>query len=447
MLPSSQPVRLAVIGSGIAGMASAFLLDQHHPEKQYQVTLIEKNPTIGGHTNTVEVIDPDDRCIGVDTGFIVYNEPNYPHLTGLLHTLSVATQTTDMSFGVSIDKGRLEYAGDNLLTLFAQKRNLLKPSFLRMVKDIVRFNRDAKALLHDVAADDLSLGDFLDRGRYADTMHQHYLLPMAAAIWSCPPQQMRTFPAISFARFFNNHGLLDLRHRPQWQTVVDGSHQYVKKLMASFTGEVLLDNPAKLIERAQTGVKVTLANGHSRDFDQVVIATHADQALQLLQAPSLMERTLLSQFSYQDNAAFLHTDSQLMPRLRKVWSSWNYLSESKQHKDTVAVTYWMNRLQQLPTTQDYFVSLNPPKAPAENTILQRINYSHPIFDCAAMDAQKRLHDIQGEQHTWFAGSYFGYGFHEDALRSAVTVAQQLGARIPWLPEQQKGPMHRRKSDR
>ena len=428
-------------------MACAYLLDQHHPDNKYQVTLIEKNAKLGGHTNTIEVPQEDGSLMGVDTGFIVYNEPNYPHLTGLFRTLGVSTQATSMSFGVSIDQGRLEYAGDNLNTLFAQRSNLLKPSFLRMVKDIVRFNHDAKALLEKPAADKQTLGDFLDKGRYCKPFHQHYLLPMAAAIWSCPPEQMRAFPALSFARFFNNHGLLNLRDRPQWQSVVGGSQAYIKKLFSQFRGQILRDNATLKVERSPTVQRIHLASGDVLECDQVVLATHADQALALLAQPSAVEQTLLEKFSYQDNTAFLHTDPWLMPRRRTVWSSWNYLADARQTTDAVAVTYWMNRLQCLSSREQYFVSLNPPQPPVADAVIAQMTYQHPVFDRAAMQAQRDLHSLQGEQHSWFAGSYFGYGFHEDALRSAVEVALHLGAQIPWLSDAENAAFHRRRTDR
>ena len=421
--------KIAVIGTGIAGMASAWLLSQ-----RYQVVLIDKNNYIGGHTNTISVANEKTGIdTAVDTGFIVYNEPNYPNLVGLLNALDVKTQATDMTFSASILNSGLEYAGNNLDTLFAQRKNLLSPRFIKLVYDILKFNRNAKALISNNQADSkLTLGDFLSDLRIGKPMQDDYLLPMAAAIWSCPPQQMQSFPAKSFAQFFNNHGLLNVKDRPQWRTVTGGSQRYVDKLLASFSGETIINNGATKIDRKTDSVVIKLEDGQECIVDQVVIATHADEALSILKNKSKLEQTLLSSFRYQANDTYLHTDSNLMPTLSKVWSCWNYLAkQSGETAPSVSVSYWMNALQGLDESQNYFVSLNPIHKIAPQKIIQRINYMHPISDNRAMAAQKQLYKLQGQNRTWFAGSYFGYGFHEDALSSAVSIARDLNVPIPW----------------
>jgi predicted NAD/FAD-binding protein len=421
---------LAVVGSGIAGLSAAWLL-----RKAHQVVLFEKNDYLGGHTHTL-LAEEDGRSVPVDTGFIVYNEPNYPYLSHLFEHLGIQTQNTDMSFAVSVDEGRLEYAGDNLNTLFAQRRNLYRWDFFHMLKEILRFNGQAKRLLHTDGFSDISLGDFLDRHGYSEGFRNHYLLPMAAAIWSCPTTTMLGFPVASFARFFANHGLLNLVRRPQWKTVSGGSWNYVKKMSADLQRSLHTDAAVVGVRRHPHGVSLRLADGTCKDFDAVVMACHADEALALLENPTQQEQALLSRFSYQTNRAWLHTDRDLMPRSRKVWSAWNYLASNRHGDDpgSVSVTYWMNRLQRLEARQDYLVSLNPLQTPRDERVLAHMVYQHPVFDQAAMAAQQRLPSLQGQDRIWYSGSYFGYGFHEDALRSSVQVARSLGAIIPWEPE-------------
>ena len=419
--------QIAVIGSGIAGMASAWLLSQRH-----QVTLIERNDYIGGHTHTI-VVDEGDRQVPVDTGFIVYNERNYPLLTRLFERLGIESRTSDMSFAASVGPGRIEYAGDNLGTLFAQRRNLVRPAFLRMLADILRFNRRCKTLLAEEGFGGASLGDFLDQEGFGRGLREHYLLPMAAAIWSCPTRTMLDFPAESLARFFNNHGLLNVIERPLWSTVVGGSHQYARRLIDDIGHDNVLMDGAVAVRRLDDGVEVQLASGDRRRFDAAVLACHADEALALIETPSDAEQNLLGAFRYQSNQAFLHQDRRLMPRSRKVWASWNYLTRDRDDgSSAVSVTYWMNRLQGLRSSHDYFVSLNPLDPPAKDAQISEMTYHHPIFDQRAMQAQRDLRRLQGQGGLWFCGSYFGYGFHEDALRSAVHMASGLGADTGWL---------------
>lgn len=419
-------MKIAVIGTGISGLGAAWLLDQ-----KYQVTVYEQNDYAGGHANTVAV-PGDDGELGIDAGFIVYNERNYPHLSALFRHLGVATTATDMSFSASIDRGRVEYAGDNINTLFGQRRNIMNWRHWRMLAQILRFNRRATAMLDAPELEHLSLAEFLSQEGFHDELCERYLLPMGAAIWSCPPAQMREFPASAFLRFFHNHGLLSVNDRPAWRTVNGGSREYVRRLLGQLRGQVRIGCGVTGILRDDRGVTVRDVSGGSARFDHVVFATHADQALALLDAPGFWERTLLGAFRYQDNTAVLHTDTTLMPRRRRVWASWNYLSEQADGSDrSLSVTYWMNRLQSLDAVRPYLVSLNPLRAPQPERVLARFDYQHPVFDARAIRSQGLLEHLQGQRRTWFCGSYFGYGFHEDGLRSGIDVARRFGVRPPW----------------
>jgi uncharacterized protein len=420
-----QNQRIAVIGSGIAGLSAAWLLSNRN-----EVTLFEADDRPGGHTNTIS-IETAEGPLAIDTGFIVFNERNYPNLVALLNRLGVATHHSDMSFSFSCRDSGLEWAGDNLNTVFAQRRNLFRPSFLRMVLDILRFNREAKRLLGNtetVAATE-SLGEFLDRRGIGAAMRARYLLPMAAAIWSCPQREMLAFPARRFLQFFNNHGLLDLNNRPQWRTVSGGAKRYIDAMLPGVSGPLRLATPVRSVRRSTAGVTLHGDAGELGRYDQVVLACHADQALAMLAQPTADEQALLGAIRYQDNVAWLHTDPALMPRERRVWSSWNYLANPD--NSPPAVTYWMNRLQGLPDATPYLVTLNPETPPAEAHVLRRIGYQHPVFDAGAVLAQGRLHSIQGHQGLWYCGSYFGYGFHEDALTAGLMVSTRLGSPPPW----------------
>jgi predicted NAD/FAD-binding protein len=423
--------RIGIVGSGIAGLSAAWLL-----KNRYEVDLYEQNGYVGGHTHTIEV--PEGKTnIAIDTGFIVYNEPNYPLLTQLLKHLDVKTQSTDMSFAVSIGSGSLEYAGDNLKKLFAQKQNLFDYKFLLMIKEILRFNNQCQNFAHH-NDHSISLGDFLDLYGYNHQFRYDYLLPMAAAIWSCPTSTMLSFPFSSFAQFFRNHGLVKLKNRPQWKTLVGGSWQYVKVMTSALADRIKINHPVVSVRRTTNGVEIVTKGGHREAYDALIIASHADQAASLIEQPNPLEADLLSKFKYQDNSVYLHTDTELMPRLRSVWSSWNYMAEDdlKTEQRAVSVSYWMNRLQRLQAEKDYFVSLNPLKPPHQDQQIEKMIYQHPVFDHHAMVAQQKLNEIQGKERIWYCGSYFGYGFHEDALRSSVQVAAELGVRETWLKESQ-----------
>ncbi|MBI1685126.1 NAD(P)/FAD-dependent oxidoreductase [Caulobacter hibisci] len=409
---------VAVVGSGISGLSAAWLLS-----KQHEVTLYEADDRLGGHAHTVEV-----GGAAVDTGFIVYNEPNYPNLTALFAHLGVETAASDMSFGVSLDDGALEYSSTKLL---AQKRNLVNPRFLRMLLDVVRFyrsgTRDARLLGDDGFC---SLADYLDAQGFGRAFQEDHLLPQAAAIWSTSLADIRQFPARAFLRFFDNHGLmLPIDKRPIWRTVAGGSRRYVETLAADTDGEILLSRPVRRIERHPDHVTIEDGRGEVRRYDQVVIAAHADQALAMLAKPTTEETALLGAFRYSRNRAVLHRDRALMPRRASAWASWNHVGH-RGGEGRGGVTYWMNRLQPLPSADPFFLSLNPDRAP--DAALHDQVYEHPLFDGAAMAAQADLWSLQGVRRTWFAGAYFGSGFHEDGLQAGLAVAEQLGGgRRPW----------------
>jgi uncharacterized protein len=404
--------RIAVIGAGIAGMGAAWALSRRH-----DVTLFEREPRPGGHSNTVEADD-----VAVDTGFIVYNARNYPNLVRLFDRLGVPTENSDMSFAVSVGDGALEWSGTNLLTLFGQPRNLLSPRFHRMWRDILRFNKQATAALESGALEGLTLGDYLAAGRYSEQFRLDYLLPMGAAIWSAPMAEMLAFPARTFVRFFVNHGLVTVNDRPQWRTVTGGSREYVRRLLADYRGTLRLGAAVRAVKREADGV---LVDGER--FDQAVIAAHGDQALSMLADADPAERNVLGRFRFQANRAVLHRDESLMPRRRRVWSSWNYLSEPRRDMQRrVGLTYWMNKLQNLDPAKPLFVTMNPLREPAPETVYASFDYEHPLFDTGAIAAQGELVRIQGVRRTWFCGAWAGYGFHEDGLKAGLGVARALG---------------------
>ena len=426
---------IAVIGSGISGLSAAWLLARRH-----QVTVYETAQRPGGHSNTIVAPTPSGE-IAVDTGFIVYNEHTYPNLTALFGHLGVATKASDMSFAVSIDDGQLEYAGTDLGGLFAQPSNILRPRFWSMLADLRRFYQSAP---QDIALASETIGSYLDRNGYGSAFQTDHLLPMAAAIWSGSTMRLRDFPMRSFIAFCENHGLLRFRDRPIWRTVDGGSREYVRAMTKDLGDGLLLNRPAVGVRRLGGRALVRDASGESRAFDAVVVGTHADQALGLLEDPSLTESRLLGAIPYARNVAVLHTDPGGMPVRRRAWSSWNYLGR-RDASDKAVVTYWMTRLQGLPAESRLFVTLSSNDQawqPRPETVLHTEQYDHPQFNLAAMAAQRALWSLQGQRQTWFCGAYFGAGFHEDGLQSGLAVAEQLGGvRRPWTVPEENGRIH------
>jgi predicted NAD/FAD-binding protein len=418
-----ERLRIAVVGGGIAGLGAAWLLSQRH-----DVVLFESDARLGGHARTVEVPGPGGP-IPVDTGFIVFNHFNYPHLTGLFRHLGVATKKSDMSFAVTVDDGAIEYGCKTLNAALAQRANALRPAFWRMIRDIMVFNRSALA----VAQRDprMTVEGLIQHQRLGEWFTRYYLLPMSGAIWSTPREQMRDFPALALARFFENHGLLSLNGQHQWWTVDGGSREYVDRMAATMRAEVRLKSPVTSVERSEGGVTVKTAGAPAERFDKIVFACHSDQTLRLLADADLPERRVLERVRYQPNHAILHTDASQMPRRHACWSSWVYQASSKAQENAASVTYWMNSLQGIPNDTPLFMTLNPTRPIPEDKILDEHICHHPQFDLHALAAQAELPSVQGRRGTWFCGAWTRNGFHEDGLASAVTVAERLGVTPPW----------------
>jgi len=428
-------MKVAIIGSGISGLAAAHRLRRH-----VRVTLFEAGHYFGGHSHTVDVTLPDalGRTVthGVDTGFLVFNERTYPGLIGLLDELQIPTASSEMSFSVQVPGAgtlgaeALEWSGSNLATVFAQRRNLLRPRFLGMLLELLRFNRLCTALAASGQEQELaqSLGDFLDQHGFGVAFRHWYFLPMLGCIWSCPTDQMLRFPVATMVRFCYNHGLIQVQNRPQWYTVAGGASHYVHAIVQGL--DTHLATPVTHIERDVGGVFIRTGSSVEH-FDAVILAVHSDQALRLLAQPSVAEQQVLGAIRYQPNRAVLHTDTRVMPRRRAAWAAWNYerAADSAQESARVCLHYWLNRLQPLPFAQPVLVSLNPVRGIDPAQVLGEFDYDHPVFDLGALAAQKQVPLLQGAQHTWFAGAWTGYGFHEDGLQSGYRAADALLAQI------------------
>ncbi|MBM4362021.1 MAG: FAD-dependent oxidoreductase [Deltaproteobacteria bacterium] len=411
-------MKIAVVGTGIAGNVVAHLLAGGH-----ELTVYEQDDRVGGHTNTVRVDAPDGPH-AVDTGFIVFNEERYPNFVRLLRRLQVPSQPSSMSFSVHSEVDGLEYSNRSL---FAQRRNALRPRFLRMIADIVRFNASARQLLLD-ADDSVLLGPFLRENHYSEAFVEHFLYPMGAAIWSADPLHMREFPARFFAQFFTNHRFLDVFGQPEWRVVRGGSHRYVEKLTANFRDRIRLSSPVVRIRRAADHVVVTSQGGGDERFDEVVVAAHGNQALALLADPTPQEREILGSFRFQENLAVLHTDTRLLPRRRRAWACWN-ACVPRNPTGRVALTYDMNLLQGLKSREEYLVTLNREADIDPAKVLRTIRYHHPVFSRAAVAAQRRHAEISGQNRTHFCGAYWGFGFHEDGVNSGLAVARRFGQEL------------------
>jgi predicted NAD/FAD-binding protein len=414
--------KIAVVGAGVAGLTSAWLL-----ARKQEVTLFEKNAYVGGHTNTVVIPHGPDQGLPVDTGFIVCNNRTYPNFHRFLQQLGVSVRSADMSFGYHDEDGGLQYAGTDLGGLFAQRKNILDPRYLNMLIEVLRFNRAGAEALQDGSAQGLSLGEWLKVRSFDGWVLRHYIVPMGAAIWSAPFDKMLRFPAQTYLRFFSNHGLLSVRDLPQWQTVQGGSFSYVKAFSERFQGQVRKESPVRSVSRDGQGVTLTLEGGRQEHFDAVVMAGHADESLLLLEDPSEDERKLLGPWRYRANRTVLHTDARLMPPNRRAWASWNYLrKQGAQGSEDVSVTYHMNRLMGLEASRDYFVTLNLDERIDPKEVIKTIEYHHPEYSAEAVATQAALPSLNGKRHSYFAGSYFRYGFHEDAVFSATLVGQAFG---------------------
>jgi uncharacterized protein len=425
----NRRMKLAIVGSGISGLSVAHTLKDHA-----DLTVFEAGDYFGGHTHTVDVTLPTPKgqvTHGVDTGFLVFNERTYPNLINLFAELGVETAPSDMSFSVKVPgalNGKtLEWSGTDLNSVFAQRANLINPRFWRMLADVLRFNALCTRIAQAQREKELQqpLSEFLSAHKFSDAFRDWYFLPMLGCIWSCPTDQMLQFPVATMIRFCHNHGLIQVTNRPQWFSVVGGARNYVEKILAG-VHDKRLNTPVRLIERDEQGVRI-VTDGHAERFDQVVIATHTDQALGMLRAPSTYERSLLGAIRYQDNRAVLHTDARVQPAHPKTWAAWNYerAASSERESSRVCLHYLLNRLQRIPFAQPVVVSLNPVQDIDPATIVGEYDYAHPVFDLAAIEAQKRLPLLQGQQYTWYAGAWTGYGFHEDGLKSGLQVGRAL----------------------
>ncbi len=419
-------MKVAIIGSGISGLTAAWLLHERH-----QITVFEANDYIGGHTHTVDV-DLDGERHAIDTGFIVYNDWTYPNFIELLTRLGVDSQPTSMSFSVRCDRSGIEYNGTSLNAMFAQRRNLFRPRFIRMIRDILRFNREAVELLES-EIEEQTVDEFIREKGYGSAFGEQYLIPMGAAIWSCPPETFGQFPMRFIAEFYHNHGLLSLKNRPQWRVICGGSKCYVEKLTAGFRERIWLNSPVQCVSRDEESISIQLAgSGESQSFDHVIFACHSDQALAILgEEASPTERELLGAFPYQKNIAVLHTDESVLPRRRQAWASWNYQIGKEGPRQAATVTYNMNILQRLSTQTTFNVTLNSENLIDASRIIDRFVYHHPIYSTQRRSVQQRHSEVINQNRTSICGAYWRNGFHEDGVVSALAVCRALGVESPW----------------
>jgi predicted NAD/FAD-binding protein len=423
-----KKLRVAIVGSGISGLVCAYFLN-----KNYDIKFYEKNDYIGGHSNTVDV-NYEGKKIAVDTGFIVFNHQTYPNLKAFFELLDVAYEKSNMSFAVKIGDSKIEYAGTNLNAVFAQRKNILNPRFIKMLLDILRFNKLAHNLLNQGFNPDYSMMNFLQDLKVGKYFRDYYLLPMASAIWSTPLDKIHDYPASSFVQFFKNHGLLTVSDQPQWLTVSKGSRQYVKKVCTDFNDKISLNDEVKNIYQNSDKKWVIESHKSTEIFDKIVIASHADQALKILKNPTQQQQEILSSFSYQKNLAILHKDSAVMPKAKNAWASWVYSHNSSAKnlaKNNLSVSYWMNNLQNIDYSYPLFVTLNPNIEIDAKNIFAKFEYEHPIFDAKAIKAQARIDEIQGQDDIYFCGAYQSFGFHEDGISSALRVLNKMQIKAPW----------------
>ena len=423
MQRSSQ--RIAVVGGGVAGIVCSYLLAREH-----QVTLFEQNNYLGGHTNTIEIPDGPDAGTPVDTGFIVLNDQNYPNFQRFLALLNVRVRYSCMSFGYFCEKTGFCYAGTDLNGMFAKRRNLINPSFWSMLLEIKRFGRESLEALDSGSLASLNLGEFLAEGRYSRFFQDNYLLPISSAIWSAGNKRISEFPAEMFVKFFKNHGLLSIRNRPRWQTVVGGSQSYVRAFLKAYSGQVRLSTPVREVRRLDKAVNVICKNGEVEQFDKVVLASHADQTLKLLGDPSPQEQDALGAWTYSRNRTVLHSSAEILPPLKRAWASWNYRRfDQGDDPSSVTVTYHMNRLQGLNAAREYCVTLNPPREIPTSSLIREIEYTHPVYSRKSIDSQEKIRAANGTRNTYYCGAYLGSGFHEDAVSSALEVAKAFGQKL------------------
>ncbi len=414
--------RIAIIGSGISGLTTAYLLHKSH-----EITLFEANDYIGGHTHTVKVAQ-GEQSYDIDTGFICCNDRNYPNFLKLMDKINIAMQPTEMSFSVRNDPLGLEYNGHNLNTLFSQRRNLLRPKFYRLIRDILYFNKAAKKAIEEGVAENITLDTFVNQQSLSDIFKNNYLLPMAAAIWSCSMEQASEFPLQFFLKFFLNHGLLDIKNRPQWYAVKGGSKAYIDPMISGFKDQIRLSTPVNSVVRDDSWIEVNHATG-KETFDQLVFACHSDQALDLLKNASIEEKAILGELLYQQNDVILHSDASLMPKNSLSWASWNFLAGEQEHNDPTLVTYCMNILQGIASDQPFLVSLNARHKIDPEKIIGEYDYTHPVYSVAGMKAQSRRNEISGVGRIHYCGAYWYNGFHEDGVRSALDIGEKFGVSL------------------